>query len=136
LSTTSELASVVLDATPAAARRGRHPARRTFQALRIEVNAELDQLRDGLAAALDAVAPGGRVIVLTYHSGEDRIAKDLMRRVTTRPAAPRGLPVEPEDAPFASLRRGAQPGDAELAANPRASSVRLRAVERRRGATS
>ncbi|MDY7101381.1 MAG: 16S rRNA (cytosine(1402)-N(4))-methyltransferase RsmH [Actinomycetota bacterium] len=136
ITTTSELAAIVIDATPAAARRGRHPARRTFQALRIEVNAELDELRTGLGAALDAVAPGGRVIVLTYHSGEDRIVKDLMREVTTAPAAPRGLPVEPEPAPFRSLARGSQPTDAELADNPRASSVRLRAVERRIGGRS
>lgn len=134
--TTTELAAVVVDAIPAAARRrGGHPAKRTFQALRIEVNAELDIIRPALETALDLLAPGGRGIVLTYHSGEDRIVKDVFRRRSTADVPP-GLPVPATDEPeFAVLRPLARrPSDDELATNPRAASARFRSIERRRAA--
>ncbi len=130
--TTTELAAVVVDAIPAAARRtGGHPAKRTFQALRIEVNQELAILRPALEAALDLLAPGGRGLVLTYHSGEDRIVKDVFRRRSTVDIPP-GLPVPATDEPeFAVLRPLARrPGDDELQSNPRAASARLRSIER------
>jgi 16S rRNA (cytosine1402-N4)-methyltransferase len=130
---TAQLADVVRDAIPAAARRrGGHPAKRTFQAIRIEVNDELDVLAPALDQAIDALATGGRCAVLTYHSGEDRIVKEAFRRATgeDRPA-PAGLPVEPEPADVRLVwRRARRPSAPEIARNPRAESARLRAVER------
>ncbi|HEX5292393.1 MAG TPA: 16S rRNA (cytosine(1402)-N(4))-methyltransferase RsmH [Streptosporangiaceae bacterium] len=137
VTTTLRLAQIVRDSIPAAARRtGGNPAKRTFQALRIEVNAELEALREVLPAALDAIAVGGRIAVLAYHSLEDRAVKQALaqRSVDTTPP---GLPVAlPGSAPqFRLLTRGAEkPGEGELAANPRAASARLRAAERVRAA--
>lgn len=130
-----ELVAVLDDATPAALKHAGHPAKRVFQALRIEVNGELDSLRRAVPAALDALAVSGRIVVLSYHSLEDRIVKRAIapRTVST---APRGLPVErPEDAPtFRMLTRGAPSADdAEVRDNPRAASVRLRSAVRVRG---
>lgn len=132
--TTAGLAEVVADAMPAASRRSPgHPARRTFQALRIAVNEELDVLAPALSSAIDRLGPGGRGAVLSYHSGEDRIVKRVLRDAAglSRPAAPRGLPV-PDDAPDIRLlhRKGRTPGEAELERNPRASAARLRSFER------
>ena len=128
-----ELVELLYEAVPAASRRaGGHPAKRTFQALRIEVNGELAAWEAALPAALDALRVGGRVVVLAYHSLEDRIAKrELGVRSTS--STPAGLPVElPGHGPtFRLLVRGAeQAGDNEVAENPRAASVRLRAAER------
>ncbi|MDQ3105740.1 MAG: 16S rRNA (cytosine(1402)-N(4))-methyltransferase RsmH, partial [Actinomycetota bacterium] len=131
--TSARLVEVVRDSVPAPARRtGGHPAKRTFQALRIAVNDELTVLRRALPAAVDATSVGGRIVVLAYQSLEDRIVK---RELTSRARAqvPDDLPVVPEDrAPeLRLLTRGAEraPAD-EVAANPRARSVRLRAAER------
>lgn len=130
---TVALADTVRDAIPAAARKtGGHPAKRTFQALRIEVNAELDVLDDALPAAISVLAIGGRMVVMSYHSLEDRRTKVAFARGTSS-RTPRGLPVEiAADAPYLrSLTRGAiQATPDEIALNPRAASVRLRAVER------
>jgi 16S rRNA (cytosine1402-N4)-methyltransferase len=132
ITSSARLAELVREAIPAPARRtGGHPAKRTFQALRIEVNGELAALRSALPAALDALAPGGRVVVLSYHSLEDRITKQALV-ARARSSAPAGLPVElPGTGPtLRLLTRGAeQPSPAEVAANPRAASVRLRAAE-------
>ncbi len=132
IATTARLAEVVADAIPAPARRrGGHPARRTFQAIRIEVNDELRILGPALDRVLDALIPGGRGLVITYHSGEDRIAKHVFRRRTVS-STPPGLPVAVDEPEFAIVRPIARkPGASELAANPRASSARLRAIERR-----
>ncbi len=135
LRTTTELADVVVSAIPAPARRrGGHPAKRTFQAIRIEVNDELRILRPALEQALDALVGGGRGLVLTYHSGEDRIVKHCFRDRTmsdTPHGLPRGLPVTTRQVDFELLRPAARkPDDNELAANPRAASARLRAIER------
>jgi 16S rRNA (cytosine1402-N4)-methyltransferase len=134
LRTTAELAEVVRDAIPAPARRrGGHPARRTFQAVRIEVNDELAVLPGALDAAVDLLAPGGRCVVLAYHSGEDRIVKSRFREAATGgctcpPALPCTCGAEPK---VRLLRRGAwKPSPEEVAANPRAGSARLRAVEK------
>ena len=125
------------DAIPAAARRtGGHPAKRTFQALRIEVNAELSVLTEALPAALDELVVGGRIAVLSYQSLEDRIVKQALAAVS-RSTAPVGLPVVPADAEprFELLTRGAEkPDAAEVAENPRAASARLRAAVRLREA--
>jgi 16S rRNA (cytosine1402-N4)-methyltransferase len=130
---TGRLADTVRDAIPAPARRtGGHPAKRTFQALRIEVNDELAVLRRAVPAALGVLAGGGRIAVLAYHSLEDRIVKrSLAERSTDR--TPPGLPVPlPDRQPdFRLLTRGAeQPTQEEQETNPRAASARLRAAER------
>jgi 16S rRNA (cytosine1402-N4)-methyltransferase len=137
ISSTSRLAEIVKNSIPAATRRtGGNPAKRTFQALRIEVNDELGRLRRAVPAALDAIAVGGRIVVLAYHSLEDRIVKrELASRSTD--STPPGLPVPLASArpQFRLLVSGAeQPAQAELAANPRAASARLRAAERIRDA--
>ncbi|HET6563189.1 MAG TPA: 16S rRNA (cytosine(1402)-N(4))-methyltransferase RsmH [Marmoricola sp.] len=134
------LVELVRDAIPAATRRtGGNPAKRTFQALRIEVNDELAVLRRALPAAVDAVGVGGRVVVMSYHSLEDRLTKRVFAR-NSRSDAPPDLPVVPEEhQPILRLvTRGAEKAeDAEVAANPRARSVRLRAAERvREGAAA
>jgi 16S rRNA (cytosine1402-N4)-methyltransferase len=137
VTSTLRLAEIVRDSIPAAARRtGGNPAKRTFQALRIEVNHELEALREVLPAALGVLAVGGRIAVLAYHSLEDRAVKQALaqRSVDTTPP---GLPVSlPGSRPqFRLLTRGAEkPGEPELAANPRAASARLRAAERVREA--
>jgi 16S rRNA (cytosine1402-N4)-methyltransferase len=134
LTTTTQLAEVVRGAIPAATRRtGGHPAKRTFQALRIEVNGELDVLAPALDAALDALAPGGRIAVLTYHSGEDRIVKERLRRAATGGCTcPPALPCGCGAVPLVRLLKagGWTADEAEVAANPRAESARLRAAER------
>lgn len=131
--TSARLVETVAGAIPAAARKtGGHPAKRTFQALRIEVNRELDALAGLLPQALDALAPGGRIAVLAYHSLEDRLVKNALRKASTD-HAPRDLPVVPAEhrARFRLLTRGAErPDDEEHEANPRAASARLRAAER------
>ena len=137
ISTTAELARVVLDAMPAASRRSPgHPARRTFQALRIAVNEELDVLEPALDAAIERLRVGGRGAVLSYHSGEDRIVKRRLRRAAglDRPTHHR-LPVADEEEPAITLmpRRGVTATPAEVSRYPRASSARLRAFERARG---
>jgi 16S rRNA (cytosine1402-N4)-methyltransferase len=135
----AELVELLYEAVPAASRRtGGHPAKRTFQALRIEVNAELDVLRRAIPAAIDALAVGGRLVVLSYHSLEDRIVKrELAARSASR--TPVDLPVElPGHGPeLRLLVRGSEgASDDEINDNPRAASVRLRAAERVREAAA
>jgi 16S rRNA (cytosine1402-N4)-methyltransferase len=133
ITSSARLAALVRDAIPAPARRtGGNPAKRTFQALRIEVNGELAALERALPAALDALAPGGRLVVLSYHSLEDRITKRALA-ARARSTGPIDLPVElPGTGPtLRLLSRGAEPpSEEEVAANPRAASVRLRAAAR------
>jgi 16S rRNA (cytosine1402-N4)-methyltransferase len=135
LTTTGELVDIIRAAIPAPARRhGGHPAKRTFQALRIEVNGELSALAAALPAAVDALRVGGRIVVLAYQSLEDRLVKRAFTSLA-RPAVPLDLPVAPPPPELRLLTRGAeQAGDDEIAANPRAASVRLRAAERIREA--
>lgn len=134
---TARLAEVVRESIPAATRRtGGHPAKRAFQALRIEVNQELAALRNALPAAVGAVAVGGRIVVLSYHSLEDRVVKRVLVAGASS-TAPRDLPVvPPEHQPVLRLlTRGAERPDAdEIVANPRAASARMRAAERLREA--
>ncbi|WP_273651442.1 16S rRNA (cytosine(1402)-N(4))-methyltransferase RsmH [Cellulomonas fimi] len=135
LARTGELVDIVRASIPAATRKtGGHPAKRTFQALRIEVNGELEVLERALPASVEALAVGGRIVVEAYHSLEDRLVKRTFAAGATS-SAPPDLPVEPEThAPYLRLvTRGAEEADeAELAANPRSQSVRLRAAERTR----
>ena len=131
--TSARLVDLVRESIPQAARRtGGNPAKRTFQALRIEVNDELRVYERALPAALDVLDVSGRVVVLSYHSLEDRITKRRFSAVTTN-TAPRDLPIVPADQRprFTLLTRGAEVASpAEIEANPRAASVRVRAVER------
>ena len=133
---TVQLAEIVRAAIPAATRRtGGHPAKRTFQALRIAVNDEAAVLDAGLDAALDLVAPGGRVAVITFHSGEDRAVKRRFRLAETGGCTcPTGLPCACGAVrEFRLLKRGGwTPTPDELHANPRSASARLRAVEKLR----
>ncbi len=136
---TSVLAELVRQAIPAPARRrGGHPAKRTFQAIRIEVNGELDQLAGALDSAINHLVPGGRGVVLSYHSGEDRIVKDRFDQAATGgctcpPRLPCGCGAEPRA--VLPRRSGWTPSSYETERNPRAASARLRVVERieRRG---
>jgi len=137
ITSTLRLSAIVKDAIPAATRRtGGNPAKRTFQALRIEVNDELSTLRRALPAALGVLAVGGRVVVLAYHSLEDRIVKRELVRLSADPAPPRlPVPARASAAQFRLLTRGAErPDSEEVTANPRAASARLRAAERIREA--
>ncbi|MEE2031519.1 16S rRNA (cytosine(1402)-N(4))-methyltransferase RsmH [Rhodococcus chondri] len=131
--TSGELVELLYRAIPAAARRtGGHPAKRTFQALRVEVNAELDSLRAAVPDALDALAVGGRIVFMSYQSLEDRVVKqELTPRSKSR--SPEGLPVElPGTGPeLRILTRGAErASEQEIEVNPRSAPVRLRAAER------
>ena len=131
--TSARLVELLKAVVPAASQKsGGHPGKRTFQALRIEVNAELSAWQSALPAAIDALRVGGRVAVLSYHSLEDRITKRTLAAGATS-SSPAGLPVElPEHAAYLTLlTRGAEePDRAEVATNPRAASARLRAAER------
>ncbi|GIF76899.1 16S rRNA (cytosine(1402)-N(4))-methyltransferase RsmH [Asanoa siamensis] len=133
ITSSARLAELVRDAIPAAARRtGGHPAKRSFQALRIEVNGELETLERAVPAALDALDLGGRIVVMSYQSLEDRITKRAMAE-RAKSSGPIDLPVElPGTGPtLRLLTRGSElPSDDEVEANPRAASVRLRAAER------
>ena len=129
----ARLVELIRDTIPAPARRtGGHPAKRTFQALRIEVNDELGVLRHAIPAAVDSIAVGGRVVVMSYHSLEDRLVKRAFVAGTTS-RVPHDLPVVPagHEPPLRNLTRGAEKAtEQEIEDNPRAASVRLRAVER------
>jgi len=131
--TSGRLVELLYDVIPAPARRtGGHPAKRTFQALRIEVNDELDVLRRAIPASLQAIGLGGRVVVESYQSLEDRIVKYAFTAATASDVPP-DLPFIPEghEPTLRLVTRGAEKADAaETAANPRAASVRLRAIER------
>lgn len=135
LRTTADLVRSVREGIPARARRrGGHPARRTFQAVRMEVNRELPNLASGLDESVHLLGPGGRVLVLSYHSLEDRLVKERFAAwAGTDVVAPPRLPVEPPR-PHALVRlltrRPRRPSRQEVAANPRAESARLRAVEK------
>ncbi len=130
---TGDLVDVIRQAVPAAAgKTGGHPAKRTFQALRIEVNQELSVLERAIPATLDSISLGGRLVVMSYHSLEDSIVKRqiVSRSVST---APKGLPVELDEhkPEFKRLTRGTeQPTEQEVSENSRAASARLRAAER------
>lgn len=134
LHTTADLVDSVKEAVPARSRRrGGHPARRTFQAIRMEVNRELPNLADGLDESVHLLAPGGRVLVLAYHSLEDRIVKERFAKwAGAREQQPPGFPVEPEPKGLVRLltRKAVRPRADEVAENPRARSARLRAAEK------
>lgn len=131
--TTGELVEQIRSVVPAAAAKsGGHPAKRTFQALRIEVNEELDVLERAVPAAVAATAMGGRIVVMSYHSLEDKIVKSVFQ-AGSKSSAPLGFPVELEEhkPELKTITKGTEvPTAAEITENPRAASARLRAVER------
>jgi 16S rRNA (cytosine1402-N4)-methyltransferase len=133
LNSTAQLATLVKESIPAATRRtGGNPAKRTFQALRIETNDELGAINRAIPQALELLKVGGRLVVMSFQSLEDRIVKEIFTQATTS-GTPRDLPIDlPEfAAKFALVVRGSVlPSEAEIAANSRAQSVRLRAIER------
>lgn len=133
-SQSEQLVDVIKAAVPASARRaGGHPAKRTFQALRIEVNGELDVLRSGLEAAIRWLAPGGRIAVISYHSLEDRIVKDVFRRMSQGCTCPPDLPVcvcGNEPILRTVTRKPILPSSEEIQRNPRSRSAKLRVAQR------
>jgi 16S rRNA (cytosine1402-N4)-methyltransferase len=134
IQTTARLAEVIRSVLPPD-RSGHHPATRSFQALRIKVNDELQQIEDALAAAVSLLAPGGRLVVVSFHSLEDRIVKQFMTRVAGRQAAPSrhdpaGLLTRAAPNFRLLTSKALRPGDSETSANPRSRSARLRALER------
>lgn len=133
IGSTAELAEIVTSAIPAATRRtGGHPAKRTFQAIRVEVNGELDALPDAIDQAIDATVTGGRIAVLSYHSGEDRIVKQRFVDALGSCDCPPELPCACGAVQTVCVVRGVakRPRGEEVAANPRAASARLRVVEK------
>ncbi|MES2364293.1 MAG: 16S rRNA (cytosine(1402)-N(4))-methyltransferase RsmH [Pseudomonadota bacterium] len=132
ITTTKRLADLVAGVVPAR-EPGQNPATRTFQAIRIYVNRELEELSLALPQAEQLLAPGGRLAVISFHSLEDRIVKRFMREVSSPPELPRRLPVRAADIPVPEMRlvgRAVRPSATEVAANPRARSATLRIVER------
>lgn len=136
IETTFELVEVIKSAIPAAARRtGGHPAKRSFQAIRIAVNDELGAVEESLAQALDMLKVGGRISVITFHSLEDRLVKTMFKEKTALPEVPAGLPIIPDEMqPDFKLvsRKPILPSEEEMAENHRAHSAKLRVTERLR----
>lgn len=129
ITTTTELVDVIKSALPAyVLRKSGHPARKTFQAIRIEVNQELNQLSDALKSAVKHLSPNGRLLVLTYHSLEDRIVKHAFRKLCASDT-PLDLPISPLPARYYLVHPGGlEPSPAEVERNPRARSARLRVL--------
>lgn len=132
LRSTSELAELVRSAVPNKNNMKKHPATRTFQALRIFINRELDDLRAGLEASVNLLRPGGRLVVISFHSLEDRMVKRFMRRLSTPERLPRRLPVieQAQQMPLKVIGKAIKPSPAEVANNPRCRSAVLRVAER------
>ena len=130
LRSTAQLAALVASAVP---RRDphKHPATRTFQAIRIHINSELDDLRRCLSDALDVLAVGARLVVISFHSLEDRIVKHFLRDQARGPRLPKGVPVQHEQVQgrLRLIGKAVRPGEAEVAANPRAHSAVMRVAE-------
>ncbi|AOT56110.1 16S rRNA (cytosine(1402)-N(4))-methyltransferase RsmH [Weissella soli] len=136
IETTFELVEVIKSAIPAPARRtGGHPAKKSFQAIRIAVNDELGAVEESLQQALELLKVGGRISVITFHSLEDRLVKTMFKEKTTLPELPSGLPIIPDEMqPDYKLinRKPIVPSEMEMAANHRAHSAKLRVIERLR----
>ena len=134
IETTGQLVELIKEGIPAAARRkGGHPAKRIFQAIRIAVNDELGAAEESLVDAIDLLKSGGRISVITFHSLEDRLCKALFKEASSIPDLPPGLPIIPEDMkPTLKLitRKPILPSDEELAENNRARSAKLRIAEK------
>ncbi len=131
VTTTGDLAEIIKKAHPRWEKH-KHPATRCFQALRIFINRELDNLKAALDTCINLIKPGGRLVVISFHSLEDRIVKRFIKGAAERKNVPRGMPVlQPEaPAPFVSVGKAVRPGAAEVAANPRSRSSIMRVAER------
>ncbi|MCP5160945.1 MAG: 16S rRNA (cytosine(1402)-N(4))-methyltransferase RsmH [Hahellaceae bacterium] len=129
--TTRQLATIVAEANPAW-EKGKHPATRAFQAIRIKINNELEDLELGLEAAVDSLLPGGRLVVISFHSLEDRIVKRFMRGKVKGPELPRGIPVQERDLvrEYALVGKAVKPNEAEVEQNVRARSAVMRVLEK------
>lgn len=131
IDTTLELVEVIKSAVPEKYRREKHPARKVFQAIRIEVNDELNVFESSIRQALDMIAIGGRICVITFHSLEDKICKEIFKEVTAIDPALKNLPVIPDEyLPKYKIVKTITPSDSELEYNPRARSAKLRVIER------
>lgn len=131
INTTLELVEVIKSAVPEKYRREKHPARKVFQAIRIEVNDELNVFESSLRQALNVISKGGRICVITFHSLEDKICKEIFKEVTSVDPALKNLPVIPyEFLPKYKIVKTVNPSDSELEYNPRARSAKLRVIER------
>lgn len=131
IETTLELAEIIKNSVPEKYRREKHPARKVFQAIRIEVNDELNVFENSLNQALDLVKVGGRICVITFHSLEDRICKDIFKRVSSVDPSLKNLPIIPEEyQPKFKLVANIEPSAHELEENNRSRSARLRVIER------
>ncbi|MCI9110498.1 MAG: 16S rRNA (cytosine(1402)-N(4))-methyltransferase RsmH [Bacilli bacterium] len=131
IESTLELAEIIKDNVPEKYRRQGHPARKVFQAIRIEVNNELEVFKTALTDALDLVKPGGRICVITFHSLEDRICKQIFNEVSSIPKELRKLPVIPEEyKPKFKVVANIEPSNKEIEENVRSRSARLRVIER------
>ena len=131
IETTLELAEIIKESVPEKYRRDKHPARKTFQAIRIEVNHELDVFETSIKDALNLIRVGGRVCVITFHSLEDRMCKQIFKEVSEVDPLLRKLPIIPEDKmPKFKVLANISPSDRELEFNNRARSARLRVIER------
>jgi 16S rRNA (cytosine1402-N4)-methyltransferase len=131
ITTTGQLADIIESAVPVKEKH-KHPATRSFQAIRIAINDELQSVEQGLEGAVSVLAPGGRLAVISFHSLEDRIVKRYMRNMSSRPAIPAGLPIMDADidVPCRLACKPVVPGENELKQNPRARSARLRVLEK------
>ena len=133
IETTSELAEIIKQNVPEKYRRETHPARKTFQAIRIEVNDELNVFEKALKDALDLIKVGGRICVITFHSLEDRICKQIFKEVSTLPKELKNLPIIPDEyKPKYKIIANIKPNIQEINHNKRSRSARLRVIERRR----
>lgn len=131
IDTTLELVEVIKSAVPEKYRREKHPARKVFQAIRIEVNDELNVFESSLRQALNVISKGGRICVITFHSLEDKICKEIFKEVTAIDPALKNLPVIPDEfLPKYKIVKTISPSDSELEYNPRARSAKLRVIER------
>ena len=131
IETTLELAEIIKNSVPEKYRREKHPARKVFQAIRIEVNNELNVFENSLNQALDLVKVGGRICVITFHSLEDRICKDIFKRVSSVDPSLKNLPIIPEEyQPKFKVVANIEPSAHELEENNRSRSARLRVIER------
>jgi 16S rRNA (cytosine1402-N4)-methyltransferase len=132
LRTTADLADVVTRAQPRSRERGKHPATRSFQAVRMHVNKELEELTSALAAAFELLRPGGRLAIISFHSLEDRLVKQAFRRLASPPSVPRHIPVRDSQhkARGRLVGKPVRAAAKELAHNPRARSATLRVIER------
>jgi len=134
LTRTAELATLISQVVPKSAKEKKHPATRSFQAIRIYVNSELEQVNLALQGAMAALKPGGRLCVISFHSLEDRLVKQFMRRHSKAEPVPRGMPLTDAQLykaiPLQLIGKAIMPSDTELAANPRARSAVLRIAQR------